>query len=43
MREGRHFVLYVLHGEATLWHKLNVHELRVGDWLTIELPQTFGQ
>ena len=26
--EGRTpFVLYVLNGEATLWHKLNVHEL----------------
>ena len=23
LREGHHFVLYVLNGEATLWHKLN--------------------
>ena len=27
MREERNFVLYVLNGEATLWHNVNVYEL----------------
>ena len=27
MRDGRHFELHALNGEATLWHKLSVHEL----------------